>query len=139
MAALITFEQLVARPGFDGVDQAQAEALIDDASALVADIAAPTVLDAATLPPAIIPVIVSMVRRGLSNPRGLTGEQLGDYGWQAQGAGGTSIYATKQERRLIRKAAGTLGAANATLDSDMPLPPWRGTGFGFENEFLNSL
>lgn len=136
MAALITFEQLTARPGFDGADQDEAEALIGDASALVAqvaDLATPWTAD--TVPDAVVPVIVSMVRRGLNNPLGHSGETLGDYTWQ--GAGG--LYATKQEKAIIRRAAGTLGAKNATLDSDLPLPPWRGAGFGFENQFLESL
>lgn len=136
MTALITFEQLTARPGFDGVGQDEAEALIADASALVADIAAPVVLEAETLPPAIVPVIVNMVRRGLANPLGHAGETLGDYTWQ--GAGG--LYATKQEKAIIRRAAGALGARNATLDSDLPLPPGRGIGgFGFEDRLLDSL
>lgn len=140
MAALITVEQLIARPGFDGVDEAQASAVLDDVSALVAavaDLAVPWT--AATVPAEVVPVIVSMARRGLSNPRGLTGEQLGDYGWQSQGgAGASSLYATRNEKRIIRKAAGRLGATTVTLDSDLPLPPFRAGG-GFENEFLDSL
>lgn len=139
MAALITVEQLLTRPGFDDVDEGQAEAVLEDVSALVASVAdldPPWTAD--TVPAEVVPVIVSMCRRGLFNPRGLSGEQLGDYGWQAQG-GASSIYATKQERRIIRRAAGTLGAANATLDSDLPLPSWRGGGGGFENSFLQSL
>lgn len=138
MAALITFEQLTARPGFDNVDQAEAEAVIDDVSALVADIAKPVVLTAATLPPAIVPVIVAMVRRGVSNPRGLSSEQMGDYGWQAGGQTSTGVYATRHEERIIRRAAGRLGAGSASLDSDLPLPPCR-QGGAFESEFLDSL
>lgn len=140
MAALITVAQLTARPGFDGVDTDQASAVLDDVSALVVSTAElDTPWTAATVPAEVVPVIVSMARRGLFNPRGLTGEQLGDYGWQAQSGGTGGIYATKVEKRIIRKAAGTLGAKSATLDSDLPLPPWRGAGFGFENEFLDSL
>lgn len=137
--ALITVEQLTARPGFDGVDEDQAAAVLDDVSALVAAVAdLATPWTAATVPAEVVPVIVSMARRGLFNPRGLTGEQMGDYGWQSQGVGAMGIYATREERRIIRRAAGTLGATNATLDSDMPLPPWRAAG-GFEDQFLDSL
>lgn len=141
MAALITVEQLIARPGFDGVDEAEASAVLDDVSALVASVAdLTTPWTAETVPAVVVPVIVSMARRGLSNPRGLTGEQLGDYGWQAQGgAGSSSLYPTSREKRIIRRAAETLGVTAATLDSDLPLPPWRGAGTGFENEFLDSL
>ncbi|MBA9002015.1 hypothetical protein [Thermomonospora cellulosilytica] len=139
MATLITVEQLLARPGFDGVDEATAEAVLEDVSALVSLIAAPVELTAATLPSAVVPVIVSMARRGLSNPRGLSGEQLGDYGWQAGGQTSSGVYATRHEERIIRRAVGRLGASNATLNSDLPLPPERAGGGGFENEFLNSL
>lgn len=140
MAALITVEQLLARPGFDGVDESQAEAVLDDVSALVVQIAG---IDpewtADTVPAAVVPVIVSMCRRGLSNPRGLTGEQLGDYGWQAQGASGaSSLYATRREERIIRRAAGRSGASSVDLDNPLPLPPYMAGG-GFEHELLDSL
>jgi hypothetical protein len=140
VAALITVDDLLLRPGFDGVDESQAGAVIDDASALVLAIAdLDTDWTTATVPAEVIPVLVNMVRRGLHNPRGLTGEQLGDYGWQAQNAvAAAGIYATRQERRIIRKAAGTLGAMNAELDSDLPLPPWR-AGSEFEDKFPDSL
>src|SRR5690606_40356467 len=133
MAALITVEELLARPGFDGADESQAEAVLDDVSALVVQIAG---IDpewtAETVPAAVVPVIVSMARRGLSNPRGLTGEQLGDYGWQAQGAGGaSSLYATRREERIIRRAAGRSGAGTVNLDNPLPLPPYIARG-GFE-------
>ncbi|MCD0450772.1 hypothetical protein LO762_16465 [Actinocorallia sp. API 0066] len=129
MAALITVEQLLARPGFDGVSEAQAEAVLEDVSALVALVASPVVLTAGTLPPAIVPVIVAAARRGLHNPRGLSGEQLGDYGWQAGGQASTGLFLTRHEERIVRRAAGRLGAGNAGLDSDLPLPPYAGTAF----------
>ena len=136
MAALITFEELTARPGFDGVNETEAEAVIDDVSALVIAIAdLDTAWTAETVPAEVIPVIVSMVRRGLSNPLGRTGETLGDYTWQGSAGG---LYATKQERGIIRRAAGMLSAKTVPLDSDLPLPPWR-TGGAFEDEFLDSL
>lgn len=139
MAALITVEQLTARPGFDGVDEAQASAVLDDVSALVAAVAdLDTPWTDATVPAEVVPVIVAMARRGLSNPRGLTGEQLGDYGWQSQGGGGTGIFATRMERRIIRKAAGRLGTTTVELENPLPLPPFRAGG-GFENQFLDSL
>lgn len=135
MAALITVEQLLARPGFDGVEEAQAEVVLDDVSALVVSVAE---LDppwtAETVPAEVVPVIVSMARRGLANPLGLSGETLGDYTWQ--GSGG--LYATKAEKRMIRKAAGLSGVSSVNLDSPLPLPPHMAGG-GFENKLLDSL
>ena len=122
MAALITFDDLASRPGFEGGDREQAERVIEDDRALVADIARPVELDPAALPPAIVPVIVSMVRRGLHNPHERTSEQLGDYGWQAGGQAAAGIYATRREVRIIRRAVGRLGAGTATLSCDLPLP-----------------
>lgn len=139
MAALISVEELTARPGFDGVDEGQAAAVLGDVSALVAQIAeADPAWTAATVPAAVVPVIVSMARRGLSNPRGLSGEQLGDYGWQSQGGGTTGIYATRREQRIVRRAAGRSGVSSVDLDSPLPLPPFRAGG-GFENQLLDSL
>jgi hypothetical protein len=137
VAALITLDELLARPGFAGVDEGEAEAVLEDASALVAEIAKPVVLDAATLPPAIVPVLVAMVRRGLSNPLGRSGETLGDYTWQ----GGTDLYATRREQAIIRRAAGALGAANVVLDSDLPLPTASpaAAGGAFEDQWLDSF
>lgn len=122
MAGLITVADLLEWPGFDDVDSTEATKLIEVASGLVADVASPEILDPATLPPAIEGVVVSMVRRGLDNPRGLTGEQLGDYQWQAQGAQ-SAIYPTRNEKRVIRRAVGTLGVGAVQLEADVPLPP----------------
>lgn len=116
---LITFPELQARPGFENVDQVTAEALIEDASALVRDIADPVDLDPEVgVPGAITPVVVSMVRRAVGNPFGRTGEQLGDYGWQAQSGGGSgTIYATRNEQRIIRRAVKKFGPRAVTLRS----------------------
>lgn len=133
---LISIDQLLARPGFADVDPGQAQALIDDASALVRDIAAPVVLDPAALPASLVPVIVGMVRRGFANPLGRTGESIGDYSWQAAGNAMSGIYATRKEKIVIRRAVGKLGVGTAQLEGDLPL---REVAFGFENELLGSL
>ncbi|GAA3223223.1 hypothetical protein [Actinocorallia longicatena] len=138
MAALITVADLLARPGFGNVDESQAEAVIDDASALVADVAAPVVLTAQTLPKSIVPVLVSMVGRGLHNPRGLQSEQLGDYGWQGGGTA-AGLYLTREETRIVRRAVGKLGVGTVTLEGDLPLPPGVPGPLGYEDRFLESL
>jgi hypothetical protein len=123
MAGLITLADLLAWPGFDSVDSGQASKLIDVASGLVRDVAKPVDIDALDpLPPAVEGVVVSMVRRALDNPRGLSGEQLGDYQWQAQG-NQSAIYPTRNEKRVIRRAVGKLGVGTVQLEADVPLPP----------------
>lgn len=118
--ALITQEDLEARFGrsLTEGEAAQALAVISDASALVTLIATPELDEATagTLPPAIRPVLVSMVRRGMENPLGNTSESLGDHSWARVG----SVYATTGEAKLIRRAVGKYGVGMASLTVDIP-------------------
>jgi hypothetical protein len=123
--ALITVAELLARPGFEGLDTSQAQALIDDASALVRDAASPQLdtVNSPNTPPAVVAVMVNMIRRGWQNPRGLAQETLGDYSYSTGDAAVATLYLTARERRIVRRAAGKLGAASVTLDSDLPIQP----------------
>ena len=117
--ALITLVQLTDRLGrpLDATQETQAEAFIDDASALVLQIAnLDTAWTDADVPDAVVPVVVNMVRRALENPRGLTSEQIGNYQWQAAAGSSSAIYATAQERRIIRRAAGHLSVGAVSLE-----------------------
>lgn len=129
---------------FSGDDLEQIEALLEDASNLVRACVAPE-LDDTEAPltgnlRALIPIILSMVRRSRENPRGLTGEQLGDYGWQAQGAA-TSVYLTRNEKRLVRKIVGVLGVKELEQEGDLPLlvsSEFESLGFTIEDIFASS-
>lgn len=140
MDPLIQVTDLETRLGrtLSSTQTTQAEALIDDASALVGDIADTDFLDDAgdlDVPPAIVPVVVKMVRRELENPRGLTMETIGGYTWQSQTQGGPgTLYATRSEKRTIRRAVSKLGAGSAQLEGYMPLRT-----FAFEDELIGSL
>lgn len=118
-----------------GTVEEQVLAFLHDASALVNLIAFGTTEDDYwddyddsdldnPVPDAVVPVLVGMVRRGVENPRGLTGEQLGDYQWQAASATQTAVYATREERRIIRRAAGRLsvGSVGMTVEAPMVYP-----------------
>src|SRR5690348_16770715 len=104
MAGLITVQQYTTRLGrtLNEAQQAQVEAYIEDASALVRRIVDGALDATVVTPPALVPVIVSMVRRGIEYPRGISSERIGDYQWT--GTGG--LYATDEEVSLIRGAAG---------------------------------
>lgn len=135
--ALISLSQYGTRVGveFDesspGTVEEQISAYIEDASNLVQLIAFGNDTDSYwddvdesgdnPMPEALVPVIVNMVQRRADNPRGLTGEQLGDYQWQAAQGSATGIYATRTERKLIRKAAGKLGVGTLHLEGYLPL------------------
>jgi hypothetical protein len=117
---LITVAELLARPGFEDLDSGQADAIIADASAIVREVATPELddVESPATPPAVVAVVVNMIRRGLRNPMGNTQETLGDYSYAGNPA---SLMPTRREVRLIRRAAGKLGASSLTMTSDLPL------------------
>ena len=145
--ALISIDQLNDRLGRElaGAEETQALALIDDASALVLQIAAgngdePAWSSPGSTPDVIVPVVANMVRRAVENPRGLSGEQLGDYQWQAGAGGQASIYATRREERIIRRAAGRLGVSTVELEGYLQIGPGaEGGGTAYEDELIESL
>lgn len=126
MTALLTVDQLAARlsRAFADGELAQAEALIDDASAIACSIGRTDF--AAGVPAVVVAVVAQMVRRALDNPGELSGEQMGSYSWQGQqsgsSGGGGGVYATRAETRLIRRAAGVSGMTAATLDTGLGDP-----------------
>lgn len=124
MADLITIDQFEARTGrtLTASQFTQAQALITDASALVADLVNDATITGAwtdaTVPASIVPVVVGMVRRGIDNPHGYSGESVGTYSYA--GASQTGVFASRDEARAIRRAAGTSGIASLNLDSHLP-------------------
>lgn len=144
MAALVSYAELTARPGFDGIEQTQAEALLDDASDLVR-LAAQGVLDdveSPDTPGAVRAVVIQMVRRGWSNPSGYQQESLGDHSYTAGTAGGSGVatlYLTGRERRIVRRVAGVLGVGTAELEGYLPRTDSEGGSLDYELQFLDSL
>jgi hypothetical protein len=123
MAGLITVAELIARPGFENIDSGQAQALIDDASALVRDEARGLLDDVVSpdAPPAVVAVMVNMIRRGWSNPMGHQSENLGDYAYTAgTSMGVATLYLTQREKRIVRRAVGRLSAGSLTMTGTIP-------------------
>lgn len=124
MAGLVTVDFVTARPGFAGVDETELQATIDDASALVVLACKPN-LDTATdadCPPAVAAVLVNMCRRGVGNPRGAQSETLGDYSYAMASEGGVpTIYLTRRELKIVRKATGTLGVLPLSIVGYLPV------------------
>lgn len=133
MADLVTVEQVQVRMGrtFAGDELAQVQALITDASALavqlVNDADTTDAWDAGTVgtvPDAVVPAVVGMVRRSLDNPHGFTSERSFEYSYA--GASSEGVFATSAEARAIRRAAGAVGVTTVHLSA--PTPPHSGEG-----------
>lgn len=127
MAALATTVDFATRYGryLETDEYGLVDALLTDASALVADVAdLTTAWTAATVPATVLTVVCAVVRRALDNPSGLQGESIGDYTWRGAKAGETStVYLTADEKRIVRRAAGRLAVGTVTLTSDLPCGP----------------
>lgn len=124
MTALVTVDFVTARPGFAGVDEGELQAVIDDASALVALACSPNLdgFDDTTCPPAVAAVLVNMVRRGVGNPKGAQSETLGDYSYAMASEGGVpTIYLTRRELKIVRRATGTLGVLPLSIVGYLPV------------------
>jgi len=100
-------------------DADQAQAIIDDASAVVRAWTEPIFdsVDAPATPALVVAVVAGMVARALTNPRGLAQEQLGAYMYQAASNNVATLLPTARERKLLRRAAVAYAKAN---DMDVP-------------------
>lgn len=120
MPGLISVADLDARQ-VEYAETAQAQAAIDDASAVARACVSP-VLDAVEEPDApavVVAVVVGMVRRVMYNPRGLQSETLGDYTYAAGTNAVATLLPTTREKRLLRQAATAYALANG-----MKVPAW---------------
>ena len=127
MADLITMPMLTVRlrRTLDADEEAQAAALIEDASALVRDVVdnadVVDLWDAetpGTVPSSVVPVVVNMVRRGLDNPHGFAAERSFEYSYS--GASSAGVFATPGEVRILRRAGGRARSGDLALTADLP-------------------
>jgi len=128
MADFITATQWTDRTGrtLSSAEQVhQLDALIEDASALVVNIVNDaTVTDLwdahtpGTVPGAVVPVVVAMVRRGLDNPHGFSQENADGYSYSVGST--TGVFATRYEAREVRKAAAKSQMGALNLSSHLP-------------------
>lgn len=104
----------------------RAQALIEDVSGEIYTLIGSGAFhddDGNLAPPAgVIGVVCRAVIRQFENPRGLTGETIGDYNWQANnGRADTSVFFTPAELRGLRRAAGLPGFGSIQMEGDLPL------------------
>lgn len=127
---LADIEQFSARlpGGLDPADETRAEALLEDASALVRSEAGVDWVDAGgeltDVPDIIRVTVLAAAKRAFINPDGVTAEAIQDYQASFSSAS-PDIYLTKQERAAVRRAVGrrgvfTISTTRTDLDTDTP-------------------
>lgn len=112
MFALASVQDVETRLGrtFDqsSPDLGRVAALLDDASALVYDVAGTTWATPQEVPATIRYVVLRAVERAYRNPDGFSAESDGDYSYQRTGVE-PGIYLTPGEEKAIRRAMGRTG------------------------------
>lgn len=91
-------------------EQDRAAALLEDVSAVVADLVDGDTVDgwvADGAPPAVVAVVCSAAHRALVNPLQHASVTEGSYTWRADNVSG--VWLTDDERSTVRRAAGIAG------------------------------
>lgn len=111
LPSLATLDELEVRIGRQD-DAARAEAVLRDASNLARDEAKKNWVDDAGaisgVPDVVVTLVLTVARRALENPAGLTSETVGDYTWRREGIE-PGVYLTEREIRILRRIAGKSG------------------------------
>lgn len=111
LPALATLEQLTARVVGGQVDDARAQAVLDDASARIRAEASKSWVTAGELdtdtPDIVRVVCLQAALRAYQNPERLTQEGIGT--GYVQSNVSADVYLTKAEMKLVRRAAGNTG------------------------------
>lgn len=123
---------------FASTEAARALALLDDASALVRDVAGKDWIDPVTgvllpVPGTIRATVLRMVDRAVRNPEGFSAESAGDYSYQRTGVQ-PGIYLTDGEEKAIRRALGKSGmwTQPVTRNEEWYTTGWVDDQFGTE-------
>lgn len=140
MPPLASFGMLARKLGalpedFDEMERERGEALLDEASELIRDVAEKTWLtttnDLDNVPRRVATICVAAAARAFENPHGLTQRTLGDSSKsydRSKREGGEVVYLTEAEERAVRKAAGISTFVAVTLTSpysaDIDLDVW---------------
>ncbi|MBM4414906.1 MAG: hypothetical protein FJ035_01245 [Chloroflexi bacterium] len=127
--ALASLSALEARLGvtLTGADAERAAAALDDASALIrADAGVDWVDDEGALtdvPAVVEQVALAVAYRAFRNPDALTQTSLGDASVSYDRSGvQAAVYMTRDERRAVRRAAGTAAVGAIELASPWAMP-----------------
>lgn len=114
LPALVGFEAFAARiaGGVSDADRVRAEALLEDASALVRKEAGATWVtgDAVVdVPEIVVTITVAVAKRAFENPRGAASETTGPFGVQYPDHAGDLVFLTESEQKTLQRLRGGAG------------------------------
>lgn len=121
LPALVSLEDFAVRVGgVDASDEARAQAILDDASALIRVEAGDEDWvdangDLEDVPEVVVAVTVAVAVRAFFNPQGVRSESIGTYA-VTYADSSTAVFLTAGERRTIRRAAGAAAIGTVTLE-----------------------
>jgi hypothetical protein len=120
LPALVSLEDFALRlGGISASDEERAQAVLDDASALIrAEAGEDWVDDEDTLenvPEVIVAVTVAVAIRAFRNPDGVRSESIGTYAVTYADTS-TAVFLTAGERRTVRRAAGRMTMGSIELE-----------------------
>lgn len=129
LPALASVDALSLRLGVTlaGAEWERAAAVLDDASALIRSEAGRDWIDGegqlADVPAVVEAVALAVAYRAFRNPEGLAQASLGDASVSYdRGDGHAAVYLTRDERRSVRRAAGTSAVGAIELASPWAMP-----------------
>ena len=110
-----------------GSDAERASAVLDDASALIRAEAGQNWVDEseelADVPAIVESIALAVAYRAFRNPEGVSQTSLGDASVSYdRGGGQAGVYLTRDERRAVRRAAGTTAIGAIELVSPWAMP-----------------
>jgi hypothetical protein len=125
--SFVTYEdfQLRYENSVPASDQERVAVFLEDACALVEEIADVSYEGASGIPTTIVSVVCRAVRRAYENPDGLQGETIGDYSWR-MGYTGTAnsensgVYFTRSEERIIKRASARASVGSLEVEGMLP-------------------
>jgi hypothetical protein len=107
LASLAEFEARLGQGTLSGGDEMKALALLDDASALVRDVAGQPDWTDETAGERAVSITLHVALRAFRNPDGLITQRLGDASWGWHHGTQPGVYLTKQEAESLRRIGET--------------------------------
>ena len=128
LPALVSLDDFALRVGgVSASDEERAQAMLDDASALVrAEAGTEDWVDddgaLEDVPGVIVAVVVAVAIRAFRNPDGVRQESIGTYS-VSYADSSTAVFLTEGERRAIRRAVGMSGIGSVLLEGEWTVHP----------------